>query len=445
MTAVANPARPHPGRDILDLWDDLVDPRVGVVREVTELPPDDDEPDFFHYLSFACDTRAFGVLRNFANNGGVSTTRPGAIAKAVGEAVERYCAAFFDDDALLRAPYARLQTRATPPAAFALYRPEQHAQPDFPWQPFTATTPVAWTAGTSLVTGEEVLVPAAAVFVPFVYRLGRGDVPVMEPISTGLACGGSWEHAVLGGLCEAIERDAFTITWQARLSRPRVARAGLPPAVTDRLRRYDEVGLRVEMVDVTTDLGCPTLLTVALGEAPTSPAVAVAAACAPDPETALVKSLEELAHTRKYAAQLMDYAPPVPLDAGAGHPAVVSQREHLRVYCPQEARAMAEFLWASPDERPLAATAPAGGGVAGLVARLAAAGLEPVACDLTTPDIAALGLSVARVVVPGLHPLFMGHQNRALGGTRLYEVPARLGQRGPRPGDPDNPDPHPFP
>jgi ribosomal protein S12 methylthiotransferase accessory factor len=71
--------------------------------------------------------------------------------------------------------------------------------------------------------------------------------------------------------------------------------------------------------------------------------------------------------------------------------------------------------------------------------------LEAIACDLTTPDVARLGLRSVRVVVPGLHPLFMGHRNRALGGSRLYDVPARLGERGLAPGESDNPFPHPFP
>jgi len=47
--------------------------------------------------------------------------------------------------------------------------------------------------------------------------------------------------------------------------------------------------------------------------------------------------------------------------------------------------------------------------------------------------------------VPGLHPLFMGHETRALGGRRLYSVPQRLGHAGLEPGQPDNPYPHPFP
>jgi ribosomal protein S12 methylthiotransferase accessory factor len=39
----------------------------------------------------------------------------------------------------------------------------------------------------------------------------------------------------------------------------------------------------------------------------------------------------------------------------------------------------------------------------------------------------------------------MGYQNRALGGRRLYEVPQLLGFPGLKPGEPDNPYPHPFP
>jgi ribosomal protein S12 methylthiotransferase accessory factor len=435
---------------ILDLWDELVDPRVGIIRKIRALPIDEDEPNFFHYLSTACDTSAFAPRENFANNGGVGVTPRRAIAKAMGEAVERYCSAIFDEDDLVFAAYEELDVPRTRPEAFALYSHEQHAEPGFPYKPFTVASRIGWTRGTSLLTGEKILLPAAAVYVPYYYNRRRGETPVMQPISTGLACGASWASAALGGLCEAIERDAFTITWQSRLSRPLVARHDLPAAADDRVRRFEAHGLEVKVVDITTDLGCPVVLTVAVGRAPTSPAVAVAAAAEPSFEVALTKSLEELAHTRKYAAQLMDYTPEVVLDVAAGHPAVQSQREHLRVFCPQEAAAHAAFLWAGDEAPP-----PAGGPVddrpapeallQSLVERVGAACLEPIACDLTTPDVADLGLSVVRVAVPGLHPLCMGHRNRALGGRRLYEVPAALGHRPLVPGEPDNPYPHPFP
>jgi ribosomal protein S12 methylthiotransferase accessory factor len=447
-------AAPLNGRDrarlerLLGLWGYIVDRKVGIVSAVWELIPDDDDPDFFHYLSRACDTSRFTALRNFGNNGGVSTSRYVALAKAVGEAVERYCGAMFDYRDLIYASYAELDRPATDPAAFALYAPEQFGGDDFPWKPFTADAPIAWTPGRSLLTDDEILVPAAMVYVPYHYLGSRPDTPIVQPISTGLACGCSFADAALSGLTEAIERDAFTLTWQARMSRPHIETDGLPARVRDLLRRYADVGLRVELMDITTDIVVPTVLTIALGDASTSPAVTVAAASDPSPERALVKSLEELAHTRKFAKQVMEFLPEIPSEPD--HPSVREQTHHLRFYCPQYAKTFAEFAWASPERRSFGAMADCSQGstereLSAVTRELAQRGLEPIACDLTTPDIGALGLSVVRVVVPGLNPLFMGFGNRALGGARLHSVPAKLGHPGLDAGAPDNPYPHPFP
>jgi ribosomal protein S12 methylthiotransferase accessory factor len=247
-----------------------------------------------------------------------------------------------------------------------------------------------------------------------------------------------------------IERDAFTITWQARLSRPRIRPDTLPATAQDCLRRFEVVNLDVKIMDITTDVGCPTILTVALGDSEASPALALAAAADLSAEVAVVKSLEELAHTRKFAKQLAEYTPPLPVELEEEHPKVVDAITHLRFYCPQSAKRFGEFAWGAREERDFRAVVdrqPDGPeeGLKSLVGHLHAAGLEAVACDLTTPDIAALGLSVLRVVVPGMHPLFMGHRNRALGGRRLYEVPRKLGLAGLEPGEADNPYPHPFP
>ena len=434
---------------LLGLWDDLVDPKVGVIRKVSELRADDDEPDFFHYLATACDTGRFTLLNNFKDTGGVSSDRFGAMAKAIGEAVERYCSAIFDYRDLVLAPYDELAERAVAPESFALHSDAQYASEGFPWRPFRRDSPVCWTRGTSLVTGEPTLVPASMVYVPFHFLSSRPDTPIGQPISTGQACGVSWDDAVLSGLCEAVERDAFTLTWQARMSRPRVDPPTFPPAIRDLVDRYEAVGVQIELMDVTTDIAIPTVLAFALGDAPTSPAVTVAAATDPSFEIAAIKTLEELAHTRKYSRQLLQCTPPVAVDVEAEHPEVVDQGRHLRFYGPQESRRYAEFAWSSPELRPFPAesgTPPSTEvALAAAVAAIAERGLEPIACDLTTPDIRELGLRVARVVVPGLHPLFMGYRNRALGGERLYHVPQLLGFEGLEPGQPDNPYPHPFP
>jgi ribosomal protein S12 methylthiotransferase accessory factor len=435
---------------IVGLWSELVDAKVGIIQRVEELPIDDDDPDFFHYYSKACDTSRFTAMSNFSENGGASTDRHVAIAKAMGEAVERYCSAIYDPAQFEFASFPTLTGRAVPPTLLSMYRADQFSWPGFAWQPFPIDTPVHWTRGVSLRTGEDIWIPASAVYVPFHYRGATKSAFVLQPISTGMACGASFEDAALSALCEVVERDAFTITWQARLSRPRMDYCTLPESSLDRIARFAAVGIDVKLMDITTDLGVPSIMSIAVTDATTSPAVALAAATDPCPERALRKSLEELAHTRKYAKQLMTYMPPVEVDPESRYAAVKDQRDHLLFYCPQSARRFAEFAWASPEITPYSKLPNLSSGVAAaelqaVVDNLAAANLEPVAVELTTPDIAALGLQVVRVVVPGAHPLYMGHINRALGVPRLYEVPQRLGYPGLSPEDDDNPAPHPFP
>lgn len=437
-------------RSILDLWPDLVDHRTGIVREISELPIDDDDPPFAHFLSAACTTEAFGFLANFGNNGGAGATPGTAIAKALGEAVERYSAAMFDYDEFVWAPYDRLDEPATAPSSFALYLPSQHQVSGFPWRPFTPSSPLAWTRGRSLVSGNAVLVPAAFVHVPYHYRADRPDTPITQPISTGLACGSSLTQATLSALCEVVERDAFTLMWQAQLSRPRIRLDSLPAALADLVGRFHAVDLTVHLIDISTNVACPVIMSVCEGFAATSPALAFAAAAHPDPVVAARKSLEELAHTRRFAAQVMDYLPPVPVDIDGGHPAVDGQRAHLRFYCPQESKEPARFAWTGDrdtGEVDLAAVGTAGPPgrdadilLTRLIDEIAGTGADVVACDLTTPDVAELGLSVMRVVVPSFHPLQMGHANRCLGGPRL----AAAGRSG-WSAEHDNPYPHPFP
>jgi len=60
--------------------------------------------------------------------------------------------------------------------------------------------------------------------------------------------------------------------------------------------------------------------------------------------------------------------------------------------------------------------------------------------------VAELGLTVVRVVAPGLCSLDAAHAARFLGGRRLYEAAGALGLRdGPLAENELNHDPHPFP
>ena len=133
-----------------------------------------------------------------------------------------------------------------------------------------------------------------------------------------------------------------------------------------------------------------------------------------------------------------------------GHLNVVEQKDHLHFYCDHKRMDYVDFLFASSvrqdfDEIENPATGDDRQDLKSLLERIEGVGGRGLVVDLTTPDVAALGLSVVRALIPGFHPLFMGYGLRALGGHRLWQVPQRLGYAGIEPAGGDNPLPHPYP
>jgi ribosomal protein S12 methylthiotransferase accessory factor len=413
---------------LLGTLDNIVDSRVGIVRRVEIVPREAGSPDFFHVAGKACNTGAFTRQVNFGATGGASCDLEIAVAKAVGEGVERYSAAIYDFEELPLYARNAAPFPCVPPEEFALYSDAQYREPGFPWVRFGDDTPVRWTRGVDARTGEPRHVPAAMVFMPYHYYQDTGEVPIVQPISTGLACHMGRSRATIAAICEVIERDAFTITWQAGLGRPQLRVETLSDANYDLVERFERTGSVVTLIDITTDVGIPTILAVLQSDAETCPALVVAASADLDPECAVRKSLEELAHTRRYSQQVKTRLPrlaPDKLDD------ISDQLDHLNFWCDHRNAPRAEFLLRSAaridfDDIPNRAIGNPDLDLAALIDNIEAVGSSMVICDLTTSDVAELGFSVIRAVVPGFHPLFMGFPNRALGGRRLREVPKKL-------------------
>lgn len=433
---------------LFDVVDSLVDERVGIIHDVEELPREAGAPPLFYYYAKACNTGAFCPQSNFGDTGGASIERGSAMAKAIGEAVERYCAAIYQREELPLTSHREAPFRSIPPSEFALYSDRQYAQAKFPFVPFKDDTPLRWTPATDLLTGETWYVPAAMVFVPYVYDETQGERPIQQPISTGLACHCSFEEAAISGLCEVIERDAFLITWQASLTPQHIRVDTLTTVNRDLVERFERTGNHITLFNITTDVGVPTILAVSCNQAPESPAFVCAASTHLDPEQAIRKSLEEVAHTRVLAQGLKRHLPAP--SSSNNYRAIMDQDGHIRFYGEQTNLRLTEFLFASAarmDWRqiPSLATASPEEDLTRLLHRIAAVGHRALISNLTTSDVASLGLSVVRAIIPGFHPLFLGHRLRALGGSRLWELPQKLGYPGISRDSGDNNAPHPYP
>jgi ribosomal protein S12 methylthiotransferase accessory factor len=435
-------------RRLADIVDRLLDHHVGVVRFVKALHRNAGDPEFFYCYAQACSTQAFSRQSNFGRTGGASVDPERALAKSIGEAVERYCSALYDVEALPLCSYEVAPFPCVKPGDFALPNREQYARRGFLYVPFGPKTPIRWTPALDPLTGETRHVPAAMVFMPYLYYTDSGDSPIIQPISTGLACHCSPTEAAVNAVCEVIERDAFMLTWQARMAHPHIRHDTLSAANRDLVRRFEKAGYSITLLDITLDVGVPTILAVSHSDALAAPALAVAASAELDPEQAVRKSLEELAHTLSYCKKIKERWPSLAPDPTYLN--VADQKDHLRFWCDQSNAHLADFLSSSQDRIAFSDIANGATGdperdLKVLLQRVESVKHRVYLCDLTTPDVEELGLSVVRAVIPGFHPLVVGHGNRALGSARLWSVPQKLGFPRLNPLSGDNPLPHPYP
>ncbi|KFG92407.1 hypothetical protein GQ56_0137480 [Burkholderia paludis] len=266
---------------------------------------------------------------------------------------------------------------------------------------FTARDVIDWTPAWSLVTGRRRLVPLSYCYAETPDSARAPAACVHNP--NGCAAGSSVDEAILQGMLELIERDAVAIWWYNRIPRPGVELASFDDPYFEALvREYATFGWRLWALDITADLGVPTV--AALAENPQDGRFSIGFGCHPDGRIAVQRALTEV-------NQLLD------VTADAPHPWDRDKLADTRfLYPADEAPATTASTWQPVD----AASLPAA--IAHAVGRIAAAGMDVLVVDKTRPDI---GLHVVQVIAPGLC-----HFWPRFGAQRLYSVPVQLGWRG---------------
>jgi len=429
----------------------LLNKSFGIIQKLEEAPRFPGDPMFFHFIGKACNAISLTGRRNFYNSGGASISKENAMYKAIGEAVERYCSAFFEFNELPLTCYDDAPFSCINPENFSLYSEEQFNDNKFLFVPFESKTPIRWTPVVDFANGQETHAPAAAVYMPYTYILGDPEPPYLQPISTGLACHTSHERALINAICEIVERDAVMIMWQSMLQFPQIRIETLSDTNYEIVRKLQLNTAKVIMLNITTDNGIPTILSILEDHKnPNSPALIFAGASDPDPEIAARKSLEELPHTRRYCGRLMEYSPKFATDF-PNHNNVKDQEQHLHFYCDHANAQYAEFVFGSEkrisfEEIESLKAHTHKETILNLVNAIEKTGERVYYKDLTTTDAKELGFFVLRALIPGYQRLCMGYKNRCLNNTRLKNVPQNLKLFSKVPfGATDNPAPHPYP
>ncbi|MBK8459716.1 MAG: TOMM precursor leader peptide-binding protein [Micropruina sp.] len=366
----------------------------------------------------------------------------GARNTALGEALERYSSLTWKPPRHRRARRDQLDYPSLDPRELVLFAESQYAS--LPFAPYSEESELDWVPARSLVSDREVWVPLQGATLGSEHTHGRGLL--FGPTSNGFAAGPSLSFAVEHALLEVIERDAFLLAWMHRLETQPYQASTIPDDTTRSIAElYARRGVRIEVHLLPTD----SLATVAIAVAwaATEPAGVVGLGAALDPVSAARGAVLEIGQVRPaLVARLGDPATRDRLRELVADPSRVAELEdHDLLYADHATagRGLAHLRVRPVEPWPEGATADIG--LRALVGSLAAVAGDALYLDVTTDDVAALGVKVARAIIPGFQPIHFGADQARLGHPRLVSMPATLGWRAASIAVADlNRDPHPL-
>lgn len=189
---------------------------------------------------------------------GAGLTMADALSSCLGETAERLSAIEQPGDVVRRDPLAALGQQALPQFG-------ELCRAVLSDKSIERSAPVDWVSAAALHSGGEILVPAD-------WCLRRAiEGPLLMPgtaLSTGVAAGASDEDAAVRAMLELIERDAVALWWKGG-RRGRVVgvdtAAGLAAAQMLHRARGAATGRGTWLLDITSDLGIPSIVAVSVG------------------------------------------------------------------------------------------------------------------------------------------------------------------------------------
>lgn len=188
-----------------------------------------------------------------STNRGKGITDEQAYISAAFELFERISSRYYGDVEIVRAAYEEVKDLAINVKAY-IGQTCLHGVMDR----FEKDKPVDWIWGYSLINHCPKLVPASMVFLTETKFLGQ----FFHATSGGLSAGAVIEDAILQGLLEVIEHDAWII-WQANaITMPRIRNETIQtPYLARIIKHMEESGLEVIIRNYTTDSSIPVFRT----------------------------------------------------------------------------------------------------------------------------------------------------------------------------------------
>jgi ribosomal protein S12 methylthiotransferase accessory factor len=228
---------------------------------------------------------AEGAVSIYAGKG---ATKPQAKASAMMEAFERYSAEQqkTDKEKIVVGSFTEIDGCIDPKS---LILPSNILDSD--------RNSISWVMATNAVDDSECLVPANAIYHPYIPVNG---ISLFKSNTNGLASGNVIEEAVFHGITEVVERDAWSIFEALRQPKREVNCENTENQfIIEVMSKFNKAGVEIKLVDLTADVKIPTMAAVSDDTVLKDPALlTLGVGTHLDPEVAAIRALTEVAQSR---------------------------------------------------------------------------------------------------------------------------------------------------
>ncbi|MDO5821212.1 MAG: YcaO-related McrA-glycine thioamidation protein [Methanobrevibacter sp.] len=159
-----------------------------------------------------------------------------------------------------------------------------------------------WIEAEEIISESPILVPANAVFHPYIpnREIKPCAMAMFKGNTNGLASGNVIEEAVLHGIFEVVERDAWSIFELTKRNKKQIDLDTIEnETVSELVEKFTSQGIKIKLMDITADLKIPTIVASADDTVLKDAALlTLGVGTHLNPEIAAIRALSEVAQSR---------------------------------------------------------------------------------------------------------------------------------------------------
>lgn len=376
---------------------------------------------------------------------GCSLDKKRSLLKAYGEFIERYCGYDSDnvhDNKRVFDSYNNLKDKYNCLSLYELIDFDESIydnDKNYIFSKYSDDKKISWIVGRDIISDEETMLPAQKVFLGM--NLKNNEEMYIQWLSTGLACGSSFESSILSAIYEVVERDSFMLTWNLKLQGKSIIIDEIQDCRLKKLYNHITNNLVGEdqlfIYDISMTKGIYTVVTFIQNYNTNAFGLITSAASDVNIENALLKSLEELCLTQAFC-----YRKLLENHKVLSKEEVVDLDSHLEYYNSGNRAKNIDFIksndyvnlselnsYAQGTEREV---------LNYIIKLFKDMNTHIYVADITKPEIREIGLTVVRAIVDGYNDLYVSHQFRLNNNERLKKYQMMYNKT-------INDEPHPFP